>query len=170
MQPKSWPFDLKMNRLRICITTSCGIGTLDFYFIRSYSHNILVFQLFIALSYRKELGCVWGCETGRLEEWIRLFVFVMHSWWDRRNCEHEVISPIVKPVAPRMHNKNEVGNCNWPEESGNVFAKYSIFWFFSCKRRGEWVLNATQNNEFGSSPRQSKAKHKYTIDDRDKPT
>ena len=35
----------------------------------------------------------------------------MHSWWDRRNCEHDVISPIVKPVSePRMHNKDEESN------------------------------------------------------------
>jgi hypothetical protein len=36
---------------------------------------------------------------------IRLFVFVMHSWRDQRNREHDVISLITKPVSPRMHNK-----------------------------------------------------------------
>ncbi len=41
---------------------------------------------------------------------ITYFVFVMHSWWDRRNCERDVISPIVKPVSPKMHNKNEQPN------------------------------------------------------------
>jgi hypothetical protein len=43
----------------------------------------------------------------------------MHSWWDRRNCEHDVISPIVKPVSPRMHNKNEVGPIVKPKPKPN---------------------------------------------------
>ncbi len=38
---------------------------------------------------------------------ITYFVFVMHSWSHPRNCERDVISPIVKPVSPRMHHKNE---------------------------------------------------------------
>ena len=38
------------------------------------------------------VGRLW---FSREEDRIRLFVFVMHSWWDRRNCEHDVISPIV---------------------------------------------------------------------------
>jgi len=43
---------------------------------------------------------------------ITYFVFVMHSWWHRRNCERDFISPIVKPVSPRMHNKDEEPNWN----------------------------------------------------------
>ncbi len=38
---------------------------------------------------------------------VTYFVFVMHSWWDRRNSERDVISSIVKPVSSRMHNRNE---------------------------------------------------------------
>ncbi len=38
---------------------------------------------------------------------ITYFVFVMHSWSDRRNCKRDVIHPIVKPVSPRMHSKTK---------------------------------------------------------------
>ncbi len=37
----------------------------------------------------------------------------MHSWWDRCNCERDVISLIVKPVLRRMHYNNEQPNCTW---------------------------------------------------------
>jgi len=41
---------------------------------------------------------------------IRLFAFVMHSWWDRFNYGTDDVMPTVKPDLSRMHNKNEVGN------------------------------------------------------------
>ncbi len=56
---------------------------------------------------RVNLLCLDGVQLCSL---VTYFVFVRHSWWDRRNCERDVISAIVKPVSPRMHIKNEEPN------------------------------------------------------------
>ena len=44
-----------------------------------------------------------GWKTG-----IKIFVFVMQSWWNRRNCEHDVISPIVMPVITKTKTVNDI--------------------------------------------------------------
>ena len=82
-------------------------------FVRFNRYLLIILQIFIHvfgyfgglnfLPHELEI-CVWTSNG------IRLFGFVMYSWWDRRNCEHDVISPIVKPVSRRIHNKNEVVN------------------------------------------------------------
>jgi hypothetical protein len=54
-----------------------------------------------------------------------------------RDCEHDMISPLVKPVSPRMRNRNKVGNLlplshHAPPAKENYVTVYPLEIFAKC--------------------------------------
>jgi len=79
---------------------------------------------FVTIKLGYERFVMGGCILLFLD--IYLLHFFMHSWWDRRNCERDVISSIVQPVSPRMHKKNEEPNLDV-----KYLALFYIVWIFA---------------------------------------